>query len=180
MRRRTASYAHSKGLLCALKNTGDLVVELATTHDFAIVEQCAQCVPRPPFVFVIAPSLHCHHHDVITYHSAPPLTRYGDCDAYSPFFELGKPIFGIEYALSPTQCARAADAHVQMKVCEGRPSDGVCQGHPIVNCYSNPTWVAEAPTPSSVAAERPCHESASAWAACVLMFRLWLARYYAV
>ena len=38
----TAEYAHGKGMLCALKNTGDLAVELATVHDFAIVEQCSQ------------------------------------------------------------------------------------------------------------------------------------------
>jgi len=38
----TAEAAHAHGMLCALKNTGDLVGELAAIHDFAIVEQCLQ------------------------------------------------------------------------------------------------------------------------------------------
>jgi hypothetical protein len=48
----TAEYAHSKGMLCALKNTGDLAAQLATVHDFAIVEQCVQfneCSTYSPF-----------------------------------------------------------------------------------------------------------------------------------
>jgi hypothetical protein len=48
----TAEYAHTKGMLCALKNTGDLAESLAKIHDFAIVEECMkydECDTYNPF-----------------------------------------------------------------------------------------------------------------------------------
>lgn len=38
----TANYVHSKGMLVALKNTGDLVSKLHKVYDFSIAEQCLE------------------------------------------------------------------------------------------------------------------------------------------
>ena len=49
----TASYAHSKGLAVALKNTLDLVPQLHALYDFAINEECLhydECGTLAPFV----------------------------------------------------------------------------------------------------------------------------------
>lgn len=67
--------------------------------------------------------------------------QYNECDSYSPFKELNKPIFGVEYqALSAAQCLSAKNDGVQMKYCSGSPGAGTCQNNALQNCFVNPTW----------------------------------------
>merc|ERR1711935_19202 len=87
--------------------------------------------------------------------------QYNECDVYAPFYENGKPIFGIEYkAISATKCEKAGAQHVQMKHCDGVPSRGICKKSgtfkPLKNCYSNPTWGSESDAESSGCADDAC------------------------
>ena len=51
-------------------------------------------------------------------------------------------MFGIEYTtLKKGACAQASDIHhIQMKYCNGNPSDGTCKHSPIKNCWTKSTW----------------------------------------
>jgi hypothetical protein len=132
----TASYAHSKGLLIGLKNTGtrtrsvqprarlrsgatactpvlvrpsagSLVADLVSDYDCAFVEQCMQ---------------------------------FTECPKYSPFISANKPVFAIEYQDSSSKCASANTLGIQLKWCAGSPANGVCSNNRLVNCYTYPTW----------------------------------------
>ena len=65
-----------------------------------------------------------------------------ECKGYMPFFYQDKPVFGIEYtSLKKGACVEASDTHhIQMKYCNGNPSDGTCKHSPIKNCWTTSTW----------------------------------------
>lgn len=149
-----AEYAHAKGLLIALKNTGELAAELAATHDFALVEQCLhsnKCGMYEPFYRAVCPPLLCMYgyvlaHDALCSNPPHPPLRCAT--------KQGKPIFGIEYrALTAASCATAIQQHVQMKHCAGSTTAGICSKQPLLNCYPNPTWDTSVQTPRATAAD---------------------------
>ncbi len=61
-----AQEAHSRNLKIALKNNGELVPDLLSHLDMAVVEECF---------------------------------AYGECDAYAPISQSGKPVLEVEYDL---------------------------------------------------------------------------------
>lgn len=98
----SASYAHSRGMLIGLKNTGDLIPNLINLFDFSINEQCVQ---------------------------------YNECSVYKPFWNLNRPVFGIQYGLlSTAQCNAAVQQGSQMKYCASANGEECNSGTAMLNC----------------------------------------------